>query len=94
MTDQIRSSSTDCNYALEDFTVGLSIDENCSVASVTQIPAAGTVLSIGEHTVSIQVVDNSGLFTLCEFQVDVQDAVAPVIDCVNEFNLKLLLVSF
>jgi len=33
MTDQIRSSSTDCNYALEDFTVGLSIDENCSVAS-------------------------------------------------------------
>ena len=94
MTDQIRSSSTDCNYALEDFTVGLSIDENCSVASVTQIPAAGTVLSIGEHTVSIQVVDNSGLFTLCEFQVDVQDAVAPVIDCVNEFNFEITSCEF
>jgi gliding motility-associated-like protein len=94
ITDQIRSLSTDCNYVLENFTDVISIDENCSVASVTQTPAAGTALDTGEHTILIQVVDNSGLSTLCEFLVDVQDSSAPVIDCVNELNFEITSCAF
>ncbi len=92
--DQTRTIGADCTYELEHFPDGMPISENCSIASVTQIPAAGALLAPGTHTITIQVIDNSGLSTSCSFQLFVEDSTDPVINCASELNFQTTNCNF
>jgi hypothetical protein len=57
----------------------LAVSDNCGVASVTQSPVAGTVLPVGNHTVTLTATDLYGNENSCDVTVTVEDSQAPVI---------------
>jgi probable HAF family extracellular repeat protein len=66
-----------------DFVSAATIVDSCSGAStVTQSPAAGTVLGLGVHTVTIQAVDPAGNVGTCTTTFTVADTTAPTITAV------------
>jgi hypothetical protein len=70
----------DCTYKLPDLTAQVSATDNCSTSLlVTQSPAAGTALSIGNHTVTFRVADAAGNIAECKSEVTVVDETKPVI---------------
>lgn len=75
-----------CEVILPDYTAELNIVENCGIASVEQIPAAGTIFTgsdAGVYTIEMQVADNSSNVSSCTFELTVTDEEAFTIDEVN-----------
>jgi len=73
-------------------TVGLDIDENCSVDTVTFSPELGTLLPIGENQVFITVVDEAGNSASCSFNVTILEHVPASttgMACHGSINLSL-----
>ena len=63
-------------------TLGLSVTDNCAVASVTIEPAAFNCDAIGiPQTITITAVDAVGLTTTQEFTIEIADNIAPQIAC-------------
>lgn len=85
-----------CSYTLTDFTSTITVTDNCGTGSitVTQTPAAGTVLSSGTTTVVLTVSDGTGNSTTCAFDVVVEDTTAPVITCGNTIQSCNPIVTF
>lgn len=81
IADQERSLGLDCMYELEDFSNIISVFENCGTPVLDQIPAAGSLLSVGDHLVEITATDESGNSATCSFIVHVSDTTAPIIEC-------------
>jgi hypothetical protein len=55
-----------CSAAVPDFTADVAAGDACSTAlRVSQTPAAGSILGIGEHPVTITVTDASGNAATC-----------------------------
>ncbi|GEQ85770.1 hypothetical protein ULMS_12780 [Patiriisocius marinistellae] len=57
-----------------------SID-NCSIASISIDITSFTCADIGDNTVTLTVIDSSGLMSSCSTIVTVEDTVAPSINC-------------
>ena len=53
--------------------------DNCGDVTITQSPAAGTLIGPGPVTVTITATDNAGLTDTCTVQVTVQDVNPPTI---------------
>lgn len=68
--------TTSCEIPLPDYTTTVTVIENCSFV-INQIPAAGTLLAIGNHTVTVSVEDVGGNATSCSFDITVTDESAP-----------------
>ena len=67
--DQSLAFNSSCNATLPDYT-GLAVtNDNCPSVTVTQSPAAGTVVSGGTATVTLTVTDVGGLTASCSFDV-------------------------
>ncbi|SHF20993.1 gliding motility-associated C-terminal domain-containing protein [Mariniphaga anaerophila] len=73
-------ADADCQALVPDFATALS-SNNCGNATVTQSPAAGTVISIGVTTVTITATDDSGNFDECPTTVTVVDETEPTFTC-------------
>jgi len=89
LSDTQRSAGTDCQYTLEDFTLISSASDNCGTVVLTQTPAAGTVLTTGQHTIQIVAADQAGNHTTCGFDLEVIDDIAPSVSCISDQNREL-----
>lgn len=75
-----------CNAMLPDYSGLLTASDNCTntpTLTITQSPAANTVVSGANNTVVVtfMVDDNNGNVESCSFQVTLQDQTDPMIVC-------------
>ncbi len=74
-----QSGGSICDFAVPDFTNGLVVTDNCSGSvTVTQSPAAGTMVKPGSHTIIITATDAYGNAKTCITQFIVEDLIKPV----------------
>jgi probable HAF family extracellular repeat protein len=71
-----------CQAAVPDFTAGLVCSDNCTALAglvKSQSPAAGTLMGLGAHVVTVTVSDASGNATSVTGTFTVRDTTPPVI---------------
>ena len=82
-----------CNAALPDYRSQAIKSDNCTPAAnitLTQSPTPGTMVSgAGTTFVTLTAMDAAGLFISCEFMVEVNDTIAPIIACPLDLELVL-----
>ena len=78
--DQIVYVNGGCSISLDDYTSEAVADDNCSV-SISQSPAAGTSLSLGNTLITLTATDGAGNSTNCSFNVSVEDNTNPTVSC-------------
>jgi hypothetical protein len=67
-----------CSGTLADYTTLATASDNCSSVTVTQSPAAGTVVSgVGVTSITLTATDASGNTSTCSFNVNRVDQTAP-----------------
>ncbi|MBK9335068.1 MAG: HYR domain-containing protein [Lewinellaceae bacterium] len=54
---------------------------NCNNATITQVPAAGTIITVGTTTVTVTAADGAGNTATCTTTVTVEDTTAPTFTC-------------
>ncbi|MDX1651071.1 MAG: HYR domain-containing protein [Brumimicrobium sp.] len=84
--DQVETADASCNAQLSDYSSLLSSSDNCDAPGdlvITQSPATGSFIS-GPTTVTITVSDLSGNSRSCDFQVIIDDQLAPSILCPSD----------
>jgi len=89
-TDKTLSADASCQAAIPDLTSEVTASDNCSTSlTITQSPEAGTVVSSGDHTVTLTVADDAGNETTCTATVTVLDHSAPTItQCATDKTLS------
>lgn len=70
-----------CTTEIPDMTYRVNATDACGVASVTQSPAAGTIVAAFTQTlpVTLTITDVNGNFTFCTFNVNFADHTKPAI---------------
>jgi len=59
-------------FTVPDYSTDVTADDNCAVASITQVPAVGDELTEGNYTVTMTVTDTSGNESECTFNLNIQ----------------------
>jgi hypothetical protein len=75
------SAGADCQGVVPDFTAALMATDNCTSAAQlvkTQTPAAGTMMPLGSHDITLTVADAAGNKSMCVTKLHVVDTTAPV----------------
>lgn len=86
---QSLSLGAGCSVVLPNYTTMVTPTDNCGIASVTQSPAAGTVLVGGGTTaVTLTATDINGNVKNCTFNVNRVD-IPPVITCPSSQSINL-----
>jgi hypothetical protein len=69
-----------CTAPIPNYLTKITATDNCEIASLTQIPAAGTLLTSSNKvaTVTIKATDASGNFRQIVFTVTLLDTIKPV----------------
>ena len=86
--DKVENLTASCDFTVPDYTGEAVTDDNCTAPAaitVTQSPAAGTVIS-GQNegdsfVVTLTADDGNGNTTSCGFTVTLDDVIPPVINC-------------
>jgi gliding motility-associated-like protein len=90
--DRTEYLNNNCEFIIPDYTSSVSVIDNCDPApSVSQSPAAGTILS-GEGTVqaiTILSTDSSGNSGSCAFNIVLHDNTLPVIICLPDTTITV-----
>jgi beta-lactam-binding protein with PASTA domain len=85
LADQIVSADLNCEAIMADYTSLAVVSDNCDATPVvTQAPIQGTVFA-GTIEVTLTVTDASGNSSSTSFDVTVEDTLAPVIECPEDF---------
>lgn len=90
-SDATVNTNVGCTHVLAAGTPA-SISDNCTpIASLilTQSPAAGTSLNVGNHTITYTLTDAIGLSSSCSYQLTVNDISAPVVTCPAGQNVTI-----
>ncbi|MEH0155230.1 HYR domain-containing protein [Limibacter armeniacum] len=66
-----------CEGIIPDFTSGLTYMENCTGATVSQVPVAGGTLPVGTHDIKLLVTDAAGLMDSCLVSLTIEDQEKP-----------------
>src|SRR5204863_114007 len=77
------SPSAEFQAAVPNFLANLSASDNCTPASAltkVQNPAAGTLVGVGTHLITVTVTDAAGNQASCTTSFTVADTTAPVIN--------------
>jgi plastocyanin len=80
--NQSANANSNCQASVPDYTALISATDNCTSAvnlSITQIPAAGSLVTTGITPVIITVKDAANNSVVCNTTFTVTDATAPVI---------------
>ncbi|PCI98697.1 MAG: hypothetical protein COB15_05600 [Flavobacteriales bacterium] len=82
--NQVGTVGPSCNFSLPDYTGLATAADNCTGSpTVTQVPAAGTVVGVGTTNVVLTATDGSSNTANCNFDVVVSDTTAPTVVCQN-----------
>ncbi|WP_306639726.1 HYR domain-containing protein [Sanyastnella coralliicola] len=73
-----------CEFSTPDFIAIASVEDNCAIQFATQTPTPGTALSAGVHVITIYAEDIYGNAQSYDFDIQVSDEMAPVVDCGDE----------
>ncbi|MFM9947094.1 MAG: HYR domain-containing protein [Saprospiraceae bacterium] len=74
-----------CSAPLPNYTSLAVASDNCGVSTITQSPAAGTIVSSsGNLTITLTATDINGLTTSCTFTVTKVDHTPPTAVCFNQ----------
>ncbi|HEX8472760.1 MAG TPA: alpha-amylase family glycosyl hydrolase [Pyrinomonadaceae bacterium] len=80
------NADANCQAAVPDVTSGVTASDNLTPVSsltITQSPAAGTLVGVGSHTISVTVTDLAGNSHTCSTVFNVKDATPPSITNVS-----------
>jgi hypothetical protein len=80
-TNKTLSANVNCQAAIPHLIGEVVASDNCSSVTITQSPAAGTLVGIGNTPVTIRVRDAVGNESTCTATVTVVDTTPPVIAC-------------
>jgi HYR domain len=75
------SANASCMAAVPNYASAANPNDNCGPVTKTQSPAAGTMVGLGPHTVTVTATDGAGNSTSCTTTFTVNDTTAPVITC-------------
>jgi len=81
-TNKTVSANAVCQAAIPSLTGEVSATDNCTTSSaltITQTPAAGTLVGLGATSVTITVKDAAGNMSTCAVTVNVVDATPPTV---------------
>lgn len=86
--DKTLSATEQCQALLPDLKNDVTTSDNCGVVNVTQNPAVGASLPLGDQiVVTVTAADAKGLKSQCEMTVTVVDDAEPYIDCgINDIS--------
>ncbi|TAL05646.1 MAG: HYR domain-containing protein [Verrucomicrobia bacterium] len=73
---------TNCQAIVPNILLQVVASDNCAPAgslTLSQNPAAGTTIGLGQHTITVTATDSSGNSSSCSTTLNVVDAAAPVI---------------
>ena len=85
--DTTRGADLNNEYNLEDFTAGITFEENC-IATISQSPEIGTTFTPGTYDITLTVIDMGGNEDLYTFELTVEDHVLGIAK-VNSINFSL-----
>ncbi len=84
---------TGTQYTLPDYfaTGQATVTDNCTnpVTLTTQSPAAGTMLGLGTHTITLTAEDESGNMSSCSFELTVDDTASVNDNSFNNESIKM-----
>lgn len=88
--DSSASADANCQVAIPDFVAGSTVSDSCDTnPTVTQSPAAGTLVGLGSHTVTVTATDAAGNQSSDQVVFTVNDTTAPVISCPSNIEVFL-----
>lgn len=82
------NADDDCQTPLPDFTSLANAADNCGGFTVTQSPAAGTLVGFGQTLVTLTVTDGPGFSASCVMEAYSVDVTAPIITCPPSVTLE------
>lgn len=92
--NQLKEAGPGCVYVLADYVALNAASDNCDQLTSVQVPAPGTPLGIGLHTIEIQATDDAGNSTSCSFEVEVVDVMAPELACNASYTFNVAACDF
>ncbi len=88
--DSSASADASCQVAIPDYVSGSTVSDSCDAnPTVTQSPAAGTLVGLGSHTVTVTATDAAGNHSSDTVVFTVNDTTAPVISCPSNIEVFL-----
>jgi hypothetical protein len=78
-TAQSALANNSCQAVVPNFTSGVTAADNCGGVSITQSPAAGTLVGLGATTVTLTVKDGAGNSSACTTTFTVTDNTPPTL---------------
>jgi hypothetical protein len=92
--DNSASADATCQAGIPNYTAQSVASDNCDTSiTLTQSPAAGTMVGLGPHTVTVTATDDAGNHSSDEVVFTVNDTTPPVISCPTETIVNLPLNS-
>jgi gliding motility-associated-like protein len=88
------NNGANCDYTLGFFSSTALVLDNCSGYTITQTPAAGTVVQTGTNLIQLEVMDAGGNTAQCSFNLVVNENVAPTITCPSNISTCNPVVNF
>ncbi|MBW7864747.1 MAG: HYR domain-containing protein [Candidatus Hydrogenedentes bacterium] len=77
--DQAVGADALCQGTVPDLTAGVIATDDCVNVDISQDPAAGTLVGLGDTTVTITAMDNAGNMDTCTATLTVEDTTPPEI---------------
>src|SRR5262249_53312193 len=75
--------------AVPDFTAKVVASSDCSAATVTQDPAAGTLVGLGSHTITLTTTDAALHSSTCTTSFTVVNTTTPVVTLNGDSNMTV-----
>lgn len=88
------NNGTSCDYTLGFYGSTALVLDNCSGYTITQTPAAGTIIQTGTNVIQLEVMDAGGNTDQCSFSLVVIETVAPTITCPTNISTCDPIVNF
>src|SRR5205814_799273 len=78
------SADGSCQAAVPDVLSGVTASDNCSATNaitLSQLPAAGTLVGLGAHTITVTATDEAANSATCTTTFTVSDTAVPAVSC-------------
>lgn len=89
-TDTVDYVNQACLIRLYDYASKIIATDNItSNLIISQVPEPGSMLTVGIHSISIQVTDDANNSSYCRFTLEVIDTIPPTITPIDELNVYM-----